>query len=98
MDFRVIVTDQAIEDLRSITSFLAKNDRVAAREFGEKLINKALTLAKFPERGRVVPEINESTFREISLRPYRIIYEVDKIHDEVYIVRFWHSSRGEPII
>jgi toxin ParE1/3/4 len=83
MDFKVILTDQAIDDLRSIAGFIAKDDPDGAVAFGNQLIEKALTLNKFPEQGRVVPEVGDPVFREISLRPYRIIYEVDKIHQEV---------------
>ncbi len=96
MDFKVILTDQAIDDVRSIAGYIARDDPAGAVVFGDKLIEKALTLNKFPEQGRVVPEVGDPVFRELSLRPYPIIYEVDKIHQEVYIVRFWHSARGEP--
>jgi toxin ParE1/3/4 len=98
MDFKVILTPTAREDLREIVEFIARDDREAAEKFGYTLIEKALSLARFPERGRSVPEFKDSKTREINLRSYRIIYYLDKVYREVYVVRFWHAARGEPFI
>jgi plasmid stabilization system protein ParE len=59
MDFKVIRTPQAQDDLREIVSFIARNNSSRARTFGNELIDKALSLASLPERGRVVPEIKK---------------------------------------
>jgi len=55
-------------------------------------------LAQFPEIGRVVPEENDETIREIILRPYRIIYKVIGEKQTIAIARIWHGARGEPEI
>lgn len=55
-------------------------------------------LAQFPEIGRVVPEENDGTIREIIFRPYRIIYKVLAEKRIVAIARIWHGARGEPEI
>jgi len=96
MDFKVILTDQAISDLKEIVEFVSKDDPQAAKKLGDALIEKALSLTRFPERDRVVPELGEEKTREVSLRPYRIIYDVEKAWREVYVIRFWHAARGEP--
>jgi plasmid stabilization system protein ParE len=70
----------------------------AARTFGNELIDKALSLASLPERGRVVPEIAESSVREMVHGSYRIIYEIFREPATVYVLRFWHAARGEPEI
>jgi addiction module RelE/StbE family toxin len=98
MDFKVILTPAAREDLREIVEFIARNDREAAEKFGYALIEKALSVARFPERGRSVSEFKDAKTREIHLRSYRIIYYVDEAHREVNVVRFWHAARGEPFI
>jgi toxin ParE1/3/4 len=84
--------------LREIVRFIKKENREAAEQFGYRLIDKALSLATFPERGRFVPELRDGETREISLGSSRIFYYVDKIHEEVYVVRFWHAARGEPLV
>jgi toxin ParE1/3/4 len=48
--------------------------------------------------GRVVPELDDPSVREIVHGSYRIIYEVNSAPDVLYILRFWHGARGEPSI
>jgi len=62
------------------------------------LIDQALSLADFPERGRVVPEVRHPTVRESIHGSYRIIYEVVPEQMTVYVLRFWHAARGKPSV
>jgi len=48
--------------------------------------------------GRVAPEENDETIREIVFRPYRIIYKVMAKEQIIGIARVWHGARGEPEI
>lgn len=98
MDCKVILTPQAIEDLRQAVTVIAQDNPERARSFGNELIDRALSLGTFPERGRVVPEIGEPAVREIIHRPFRIIYEFFPEQAVVYVLRFWHGARGEPEI
>jgi toxin ParE1/3/4 len=67
-----------------------------AERFGVSLVHKALSLAKLPERGRVVPELAIPEIREIIFKSYRIIFRTR--HGSVQILRFWHAARGAPEI
>ena len=96
MGFPVILTPQSQDDLRSIVSFIAKDDPERAKAFGYLLIDKALSIGPMPERGRVVPELNDPAVREIIHGAYRIIYELLREPDVVFVLRFWHAARGEP--
>ena len=96
MDGKVILTPQSIDDLKEAVIFIAPHNPERARSFGNELIDRALTLATFPERGRVVPEIGEPAVREIIHGSYRIIYEIFPEQNVVYVLRFWHGARGEP--
>jgi plasmid stabilization system protein ParE len=96
MGFKVILTPQSIDDLRKIVSFVAQQNPERARTFGYELIDQALSLATFPERGRVVPEIGEPSVREVIHGSFRIIYEIFPEQAVVYVLRFWHGARGEP--
>ena len=98
MDFKVILTPQSIDDLREAVTVIAQDNPERARTFGYGLIDRALSLGTFPERGRVVPEIGEPAVREIIHRPFRIIYEIFPDQAVVYVLRFWHGARGEPEI
>ena len=95
-NFKVIFAPRAGRDLESIVYYIAKNaGSEIAERFGIQLVEKALSLRVFPERGRVVPEVGEP-FREIIFRSYRIVYRLSG--DLVEVVRFWHAARGVPQI
>ena len=92
----VILTPQSINDLRGIVRFIARDDPERAKSFGNLLIDKALSIGTMPERGRVVPELEDQSVREIVHGSYRIIYEVIQSPTAVYVLRFWHGARGTP--
>jgi plasmid stabilization system protein ParE len=84
--------------LEAITARIAKDNPSAAKAFGLKLADEALTLSKFPEMGRVVPEFRDPTLREIIRAQYRIIYRLRNEPKRVHILRFWHAARSTPEI
>jgi plasmid stabilization system protein ParE len=64
--FQVIFAPRAERDLQSITFFIARQSSAEiAERFGNRLIDRALTLATLPERGRIVPEFGNPQIREI---------------------------------
>ncbi len=95
---KIIWSLQAREDLRDIVTFIATDNPAAAESFSVRIMSKVDLLAQFPELGRVVPEENDESIREIILRPYRIVYQVLARQNVVAIVRIWHGARGEPDI
>ena len=42
----------------------------------EGILDAVQVLDEYPRIGRVVPEINEATFRELIFQKYRIVYEL----------------------
>ena len=94
MDFKVLITDSALADLREIVEFIAHDDPQAAARLGEKLIARALNLATLPERhayhdaGRGI--------RKMPLSPYLVFYTCDKAAGAVNILHFWHGARRWP--
>ena len=98
MGYPVVLTPQSQKDLQSIVRFIRRDSPQRAISFGNLLIDKALSLGPFPEIGRVVPEIDDQSVREIIHGSYRIIYEVIPNPTTIYILRFWHAARGTPEI
>ena len=98
MAFQIIWSDQARDDLQAIVLFIAQDNPSVAESFGYQLMSKVDVLAQFPQIGRVVPEENNETIREIVFRPYRILYKVLAEKQIVGIARVWHGARGEPEI
>lgn len=96
-EFQIIFSPQAERDLQSIAFTIARHSSSEiAYRFGNQLIDRALKLATLPERGRVVPELKDSSVREIIHKSYRIIYRVRG--EVVEVIRFWHAARGTPQI
>ncbi len=58
---KVLWTDFAIEDLRSIHAFIAQDSKVYADRFIEKVITRVEQLEAYPQYGRVVPEFNSDS-------------------------------------
>src|SRR6266581_1940381 len=96
MDYKIVFSEPAIEDLENIVRFIAQDNPQAAARFGAKLIESVRNLAAFPRFGRVVPEKNDENIREIIFKAYRIFYRVKDEARTVEIARFWHAARGEP--
>ena len=95
--FQVIFAPRAERDLKSITFRIARlSSAEIAERFGNRLIDRALTLATLPERGRIVPELGEPDLREIIFKSYRIVYRLRA--GRVEVIRFWHAARGTPEI
>jgi plasmid stabilization system protein ParE len=50
MDFKVLITESAIADLKEIVEFVAQDDSAAAIRLGENLDERELNLSKMPQR------------------------------------------------
>src|SRR6185503_5307997 len=98
MAFKIIWSEPALDDLRSLTSFIAEDNPPAAERMGLAILERTRHLAEHELLGRIVPEAGRKQIRELIERPYRIIYRVDAQHKTVEIVRIWHGARGEPEI
>lgn len=92
MGFKVILSPAAIKDLELIVRYISLDNPQAAERFGNRLIDEAMSLADFPERGHFVPEFADGMTREVPRPPYRIVYRVDAVNKAVQVSRFWHSA------
>jgi toxin ParE1/3/4 len=88
---KIIWSEFAVEDLRSIHNYILKDSKVYADRFVEKIISRVSQLESNPQSGRVVPEFNIETLRELIEGNYRIIYKVN--NDFIGIARVHHSAR-----
>ncbi|MDH4161505.1 MAG: type II toxin-antitoxin system RelE/ParE family toxin [Nitrospirota bacterium] len=73
----------AREDLRQIFDYIARDSRLYAQRVTQDIVEKTEKLDRFPEIGRIVPELGEPNVHELIIAPYRIIYE---IHPEMIVV------------
>lgn len=96
MGFTVVLSRIAIRDLAEIVDYIGRDDPPAAKRVGHSLVAQLRRLEDFPRIGRVVPEFQIETLREIIHKPYRVVYQVNDSTASIEVARFWHSARGTP--
>ena len=77
--YKVHWANIAEADLVGIIEYIAEDSITNAVQAFEKLKGKAASLNQFPEKGRIVPELKEhgvSLYRELIVKPWRIIYRI----------------------
>jgi len=93
MDYQVKLSRSAQSDIEDIIRYISIDNPGQALRFGRFLIYHAKGLAQFPERGRVVPEFDDDSMRELVVRRYRVVYRLNHNQRSVEIIRFWHAAR-----
>lgn len=88
---KITWTELAIYDLKLIHEYVSNDSMRYADRLIEKLIERVAQLENFPKSGRIVPEFNLTTLRELIEGNYRIIYKISP--REVVIVRVHHAAR-----
>jgi toxin ParE1/3/4 len=88
---KVIWSPEALEDVKSIYDFIAKDSADRAALFIERIIESTDCLQNFPNTGRIIKEIGRKECREVIYGSYRIMYEIKG--DEVRIAGIVHSAR-----
>jgi toxin ParE1/3/4 len=88
---KVIWTEIALDDLRSIHEYVSKDSVAYADKQVERIVSRVDQLIDFTKSGRIVPEFQMEDLRELIEGSYRIVYKINS--DSVGIVRVHHSSR-----
>ncbi|MDD5053006.1 MAG: type II toxin-antitoxin system RelE/ParE family toxin [Sulfuricurvum sp.] len=84
-------SNEALEDIESIATYIEKDSPVYAKSVVFKIFEKAEIIRDFTELGRIVPELNDSTIREIFVYSYRLIYKIDS--NRILFVAVIHGKR-----
>ena len=85
----------AVADTLSILDYIAQENPGHAEQLFDKLKARAKSLERFPERGRVVPELHAigvRFLRELVLAPYRVLYRIEGA--SVHIVAVFDGRRN----
>lgn len=78
--FSVYWARSAARDLASIIDYISSESVENAQRGLSRIQRTAARLARFPQRGRIVPELKEQgvlIYREILHPPWRIIYRIE---------------------
>jgi addiction module RelE/StbE family toxin len=98
MGFKVIWTDEAVDDLRQLVAYISKDNPDAAVKLGEKLVQKSMLLVAHPRFGKIFRELGRDNIREMAVPPYRLIYEIDDDGLKIFIRMVHHGARQGPEI
>ena len=85
--YGIIWAGVAENDLKEIIEFIAVDSPANALKALEKVKQKASSLYTLPERGRIVPELQDQgilLYRELIVPPWRIIYRISETR--VYVL------------
>lgn len=94
-EYRIIWAEVAESDLKEIVEYIANDSLDNALQILDKIKQCASSLYSFPERGRVVPELQDQgiyTYRELIVSPWRIVYRI--LVKDVYVLSVLDSRRN----
>lgn len=92
---KLIWSPLALERVTEIASFIHLDKPTAAKKWVITIFNKVKRLQKFPNSGRIVPEVSRPDVREIIFKNYRIMYRIK--NKEVALLTVRHSKQILPI-
>jgi toxin ParE1/3/4 len=88
---RIVWSDQSLEDIEEIRRYIQRDSPVYAEMFVDRVFESVERLIDYPLSGRVVPEFEDPTVREIILGSYRIVHRVRQ--GTLSIVTVFHTAR-----
>ena len=91
MDYKVVWSPEAIEDLQSIAEYIQRDSEFYARAVVTKILDVTRSIKDFPLIGRIIPELENENIRERFIYSYRLVYRVAQ--DTITIVAVIHGKR-----
>jgi plasmid stabilization system protein ParE len=88
------MSNEANKDMDSIFEYISLDSIKYANETLENIYSLIYELEDSPYLGRYVPELLDKQFREIIYKNYRIVYDISKDSNIVYIHFVVHSKRN----
>jgi len=92
---RIIWSPLAVDRASEIADYIAQDKPSAAEKWIDTVFSKVEQLKSSPEIGRIIPEINDSQFRELIYGNYRIIYRIETKQISILTIR--HGRQILPI-
>jgi toxin ParE1/3/4 len=92
---KVLWSPLAVDRVSEIAEYIARDNPTTAEGWINTVFSKVGKLKTFPETGRIVPETNNKTIRELIYGNYRIIYRMEEKKISVLTVR--HEKQILPI-
>ena len=77
---------KSLKNLEEIAEYISQNSPLYAPVFVRKIVNSVERLRDFPLSGRIVPEFNNESIREIIFHNYRVVYRTKEETIEIVLV------------
>ena len=90
----IVWSDKSRRDLRAIVDYLRVNAPNYALVVARKIYASVTRLADYPQSGRVVPEIDDESIREIICDGFRVIYR--QASSRVEVLTILHGRQQLP--
>jgi plasmid stabilization system protein ParE len=84
-------SETATAALDEALTYVAASSPQAAGRLLEQALHAAERLSTLSHRGRMVPELEDSSIREVFVGRYRLLYRVEE--DQVVVLTFLHGAR-----
>ena len=91
---RLVWSPRSVRDLESIHAYIARDSSLYADLVVQRLVRAPERLLRFPESGRIVPEVGQPSLRELIVRPFRVVYRLRG--ESVEIVTVLRATRLFP--
>ena len=92
---KIIWSPLAVERASEIAEYIAQDNPTVAENWVNSVFTRVEQLKKFPESGRIVPEIKINFFRELIYGNYRIIYRLEENRISILTIR--HGKQILPV-
>lgn len=91
MDFRLLYTQRALNDLAEIVAHIGEDDPEAAANFGESLLDHLEFLERFPRMGSAIRR--RARVRTLVHSPIVVYYQIHDARHLVEILYLRHAAR-----
>jgi plasmid stabilization system protein ParE len=82
---------QAQQHLRLLYTYIAHESVSTAQQIVNDLAERTRPLAEFPLTGKVIPEANDTSLREVHAHSWRIFYQVRSL--DVFVIAVIHKRQ-----
>jgi plasmid stabilization system protein ParE len=96
MAYAVEWAESAVTSVIDALEYIARDSPSYAAALAVRVDRAAGSLAALPERGRRVPEFNDTAVRELIVGSYRLIYRVGV--NRVFLLAFVHTARDLSVL
>ncbi|MEO8621977.1 MAG: type II toxin-antitoxin system RelE/ParE family toxin [bacterium] len=93
---RVVWSPLAVERLRAIAQEIAADRPAVAKRWVRAIFARVHQLRKYPQSGRIAPDLEQPAVRQLPYPPYRIIYRVEQSRIVVLTVRHGREEDLDP--